>query len=77
MVIPFWPKEEFAKECAEEVWSNYTPEGIDLNEFINNWLPDMEKDNIKPAIFYTKNNKGVVVEIKRLLFDLEEELENY
>lgn len=76
-VIPFWPKEEYAKDCAKGIWENYTPESIGLYEFINEWSKDMENDNIKPAIFYTKENKGIVIEVEKLIDDIEEELENY
>ncbi|MEN6316564.1 MAG: DUF2750 domain-containing protein [Clostridiaceae bacterium] len=75
--IPFWPKKEFAQLCSKEAWTGYLPKRITLEDFMNNWLPGMNRDNRKPAIFYTEEDKGVVIEITRLLNDLEEELMKY
>lgn len=51
MMIPFWPKREFAEYCAFEEWSNYKAQSISLDEFINEWLPGIEEDQYKPSIF--------------------------
>jgi hypothetical protein len=75
-LIPFWPKSEFALMCANHHWENYETSKIKLEEFINEWLPDMKRDGIKPSIFYN-NIDSVVRDIDDLLADLEEELENY
>ena len=75
-MIPFWPKKEFADFCAIDEWKVYVPESIDLYEFIDNWLPDMKADKIKPSIFWN-NEDSVVLEAEKLINDLECELENY
>lgn len=49
---------------------------IDLYEFMNEWLPGMKSDGIKPSIFWN-NVDSVVVDTERLKKDLDEELENY
>jgi hypothetical protein len=76
-MIPFWPQKEFAEACCLGDWSNYKAEEIDLYEFIDGWLVDMKKDGLLTAIFYTKDDKGVVVEPDMLLQNLNKELENY
>ncbi len=76
MMIPFWPKKEYADFCAIGEWRGYTSESIDLYEFINKWLPDMKVDNIKPSIFFNNENSAVI-EVEKLISDIEEELENY
>lgn len=76
-VLPFWPRQEFAKVCASNEWKTCTPKSIDLDVFINRWIPGMQKDGKKPCIFYTDKDKGIVIECQRLLNDLELELENY
>lgn len=76
MMIPFWPKKEYADFCAIGEWRGYTSESIDLYEFINKWLPDMKVDNIKPSIFFNNENSAVI-EVEKLIVDIEEELENY
>lgn len=75
-MIPFWPKKEYADFCAKDEWKGYDSESIDLYEFINDWLPNMKLEKIKPSIFL--NDKGsIVLEIENLINDLEYELENY
>ncbi|WNR46870.1 DUF2750 domain-containing protein [Paenibacillus roseipurpureus] len=76
LLIPFWPKKEFADYCAYEDWSNYKAQGISLNEFINDWLPNMSEDQRKPSIFWNRDDSAVL-EIQVLLNDLEQELEKY
>ena len=49
--IPFWPEEAFAVLLAEESWSDSSPTAIPLREFMDNWLPDMERDGILAAVF--------------------------
>lgn len=75
-LIPFWPKKEFAEICAVDEWKGYVAESIDLYEFIDNWLPDMKVDKIKPSIFWN-NEDSAVLEVEDLISDLKCELENY
>ena len=76
MLIPFFPRKEFAEYCAINEWNNFKAEPIDLNEFIENWLVGMRKDRVKPSIFPI-NEDSVMVEIDVILRDLNSELENY
>ncbi|TYP73266.1 DUF2750 domain-containing protein [Paenibacillus methanolicus] len=76
LLLPFWPKKEFAEYCASEEWSNYNAHRISLEAFINDWLPGMQKDRHKPSIFWNRDDSAVM-EIHVLLNDLEQELENY
>ncbi|MGX2959776.1 DUF2750 domain-containing protein [Peribacillus sp. JNUCC 23] len=75
-LIPFFPKEEFANNCAKNEWSGYTAEAIDLDVFMDKWLTGMNSDGIKPSIFPTDDNT-VLVNIDVIINDLETELENY
>lgn len=76
ILIPFWPKKEFAEYCKKDIWENYYPEKIELNDFLNEWIPGMKKDSYKLSIFYN-NVDSVVIEIDSFLEDLNVELENY
>ncbi|PAQ12646.1 hypothetical protein CD798_18045 [Bacillaceae bacterium SAOS 7] len=42
-MIPFWPKKEFAQYFACGEWEENLPVSIELNEFIEEWLPNMKK----------------------------------
>ncbi|NEW04881.1 DUF2750 domain-containing protein [Paenibacillus sp. SYP-B3998] len=76
IVIPFFPKKEYAENCATDVWENYKAKSIDLYKFIENWLPGMKKDKVKPSIFPTKDNASVI-ETDELYKDLQNELNKY
>jgi len=76
MLIPFFPKKQFAEYCAVNEWKNFKAERIDLYEFIDEWLVDMKEDGVRPSIFPT-NEDSVMVEIDVLLRDLNNALENY
>lgn len=75
-LIPFWPKEEFAKLCAIGDWKSYKPKSLDLDSFMSKWLTGMKEDGLKPSIFWN-NKDSIVVETNVLLSGIEEELENY
>lgn len=75
-LIPFWPKEEFAADCAIGEWDNYTPKAINLYEFMEEWTVNIKEDGYKPSIFFN-NDDSAVVEVDVLLRDLNLELENY
>ncbi|MEH7013420.1 DUF2750 domain-containing protein [Neobacillus niacini] len=76
MLIPFFPKKEFAEYCAVNEWNKFKAEPIDIYEFIDKWLVGMKEDKVKPSIFPI-NEDSVMVEIDVLLRDLNNELENY
>jgi Protein of unknown function (DUF2750) len=76
LLIPFWPRKEFAQYCAIGEWEGYTPELIELDKFLNEWLPGIKKDGYKPSIFWN-NYDSAVMEVEVLLQDLKRELDNY
>lgn len=77
ITITFWPNKEYATLCAIGEWSNCIPKSIALEKFISKWIPGMKKNSLKPCVFLTPNDKGIVVDCEKLLKDLYEELENY
>lgn len=76
-IVPVWPHQNFAALCANDEWSGYTAKEIDLETWMERWLPGIEGDNRLIAIFPTPDDKGIVVDSKYLAADLEEELERY
>ncbi|MCM3130562.1 DUF2750 domain-containing protein (plasmid) [Paenibacillus urinalis] len=76
LLLPFWPKKEFAEACAIEDWKNYKAESIDLSGFIEEFLPQLKEDGIKPSIFFN-NDDSAVLEVNTLIEDIETELEKY
>ncbi|HHW38526.1 MAG TPA: DUF2750 domain-containing protein [Bacillales bacterium] len=76
MLMPFWPKKEFAELCSIGEWSDLSPESIDLEEFINDWLPGIKDDGYRVSVFWN-NDDSAVLEVDTLLKDLGSELEKY
>ncbi|HNX59683.1 MAG TPA: DUF2750 domain-containing protein, partial [Spirochaetota bacterium] len=75
-LVPFWPQKEFAEYCAKDGWESYVPECIELDEFIQEWLPGMKKDGNTPSVFWNTIDSAMV-EVDVILRDLNNELENY
>lgn len=76
LMLHFWPTKEHAKLCAIKEWENSTPESIDLEDFVGNWLPGMLNDGVSISIFYN-NIDSITLPINKIMEDIEEELENY
>jgi hypothetical protein len=76
-VMPFWPEPEFAKICARGVWEEHEPQSILLADFLNKWLPGMEKDQMHIAVFPIEGHQGTIMEPSELKREIDEELEQY
>ena len=68
-LLPLWPKKEFAEYCAVDDWENYTGENMDLYELIDELLPRLKEDGLKPSIFFN-NDDSAVLEVDVLIRDL-------
>jgi len=78
VIVPFWPEEEFASICCSSQWDGYSARKINLKDFMEKWLPGMEKDNRYVNVFYSPKTKfGLVIKPADLLQDLKQECENY
>lgn len=73
LILPVWPKEEYAKECISGEWAGYQASSIGLDVFMNRWLPGLSEDGIRLNLLWM-DGKGVEVSIEDLLEDLREEL---
>lgn len=76
-ILPIWPEKEFAQLCAVDQWKSYSPEVIELNNFLEKWIPGMLNDKTMLNVFLTPNSKGTVVSPDQLDEDLQDELEQY
>lgn len=71
-VMPFWPDEDSAKAVATEDWSEFTPELIPLEEFLENWLPGLHEDGLLVGANWDEDMVGLEVEpadLSRRLMD--------
>ena len=77
MSIPFWPHLKFAKLCNSDLWKGNIPTPISLIDFMSKWLPGLNNDGLKVAVFPTPSGKSIQLEPSVLLEQLELECEKY
>ena len=72
--VPVWPHAAFAAQCAGGEWAESEPAAIPLREWLDRWVPGMERDGRAVAVMPTREDRGVVVAAERLAADLRVEL---
>jgi hypothetical protein len=75
-LLPLFPNKRFAENIAEKEWEGFKPKRIELDYFLEKWLPGMRSDGVKPSIFPTDTDSAVM-DVDTLREDLEAELEKY
>ena len=75
--FPVWPHPRYAEALATGDWSIYRAAAIPLGEWLDDWLPGMEEDDVHVAVFPTPSLQGVVVSCAELRAHLEHELALY
>jgi len=75
--VPVWPHPVFAEAYAHGEWLGYKPRKIELEDWLNKWIPGMEKDKRMVAVFPTTEGQTTTVSPVQLKSDLEEELTKY
>lgn len=76
-LVPIWPARRFAAAYCVGEWSDRSPREIPLVEWFAKWLPGIEGDNRKIAVFPTVTNKGVIVSPGQMDDDLHRALLAY
>jgi hypothetical protein len=61
-VLLLWETEAAAKAQCKEEWQEYTPVEINLDEFLDDWVEDLNEDNALVGLNW--NNDQVCVEIE-------------
>lgn len=59
LVFPMWPTSALAAQCAVLEWEGYAPQEFDLQELLDELLPQLEADGILPGITYTPEEYGL------------------
>lgn len=73
-ILSIWPSEEYASLCATGEWENYTPFCIEIHDFIEIYIDDLKEKSIKIGVFYTPENKGIIVGHEKIREDIKNEL---
>lgn len=76
LVFPFWPHPDYAAACATGDWTGNIPASIEVHEFLERWLPNMDKDEVEAAVFPTPTMRGVIIPALQLQRAIQDELSN-
>lgn len=76
-VISFWSASEFAENNAVDEWSSFSVKEISLEEFEEEIIDVIEKNNWLINVFSAKDKSGFVVDINEFAKDLSIELQKY
>ena len=74
-VIPFWSAEGLAQALCTGYWNVYKPVAIELEEFLDDWLPGMHADVLMVGINWNTELEGQEMEPLDLLEEFEAELD--
>jgi len=71
MVMPFWSDSAVADAAATGEWLEYRVVGIDLDEWLERWLPGLDGDGLMVGVDWTADLDGVDMPALELQADLE------
>jgi hypothetical protein len=74
-VIPFWSAEGLAQALCTGDWDVYKPVAIELEEFLDDWLPGMHADVLMVGVNWNTELEGQEMEPLDLLEEFEAELD--
>ena len=75
--LAVWPNPVYAEFFIKGDWENTKPELIELNNFIENWVPGMVQDGIYLGVFPNLEFDAIVISADLILPEIKQELENY
>lgn len=76
-VFPLWPAREYAQAYATDDWAMYEPEEIALDDLLDELLPKLEANGVRPGVFPTTQGMGTTPTVQELERALQAELEKY
>ncbi len=74
--IPVWAKKEYSDLCRSDEWQNYHSEAIDLDDFLEEWIPRLKREGVRITVMWSEGS-GIDVDWDDLLRDITIELEKY
>jgi hypothetical protein len=74
-VIPFWSDCELAEALCNGDWEIYKPVAIEMEEFLDDWLPGMHGDVLMVGVNWSADLEGQEFEPLDLLEEFEAELD--
>ena len=74
-VIPFWSSKPLAEALCSGDWGVYKPVAIDIEEFLDDWLPGMHGDVLLVGVNWDVDLEGMEIEPLDLLEEFEAEFD--
>jgi len=74
-VIPFWSSQLLAEALCVGEWDVYKPLAIEMEEFLDDWLPGMHSDVLLVGVNWNVDLEGAEIEPLDLLEEFEAELD--
>jgi hypothetical protein len=75
-VMPLWSSEAFARVHCVDDWQAYAPVAIEMEEFLEDWLPGMHEDVLLVGVNWNIELEGEEMEPLDLLEEFEQELQS-
>ena len=75
--ILFWPHEAYAARFKDAQWRAYEPQPIELDVFLERWVPGMKKEAIDPAVFPVRSGSTAVISVDDLEENIRHELDGH
>lgn len=73
-VMPFWSARDLAQLHCRDEWDGYEPVAIDIEEFLDDWLTGMHKDELLIGVNWNQDLEGEELEPLDLLQEMEQEI---
>lgn len=71
-LLPMWPDKAFAELCITNDWSKHEAVAIELEEVLQNLLPQLQAKDILPGVFFTLEDGSVEVDSEELIEALQQ-----
>ena len=75
--FPVWPHPEYAQKITDLNFPGHKAEEISLQEFLSHWLPLLQDDDVKVAVFPNREWTFWCIEADDLMAELVEEMRQY
>jgi hypothetical protein len=73
--IPIWPHKEFAEAWVQNEFPDCQPKQIDFVDWIDTWLPGMQKNNTLILVFpLGDDEEGIMLEAQEMIDCIEDDL---
>ncbi len=74
-LFPLWSERELAERAAKGPWQGYEAAEIPLEDLLEQLLPQLARDDVKPRLFAVNEDPGQAAPIAQLIHDLEHEID--